>query len=86
MADAKLMTNIKQKYYQFLEQQSKQRGVTKRQLTEDAFELLIRDYEKQKMIDSFREMANDADELNEMRALAELDMDYYLEDINNANL
>jgi hypothetical protein len=85
MANAKLMTNILPRYYDFIDRVSRQQGKTKREIIEAALALYMRELRKQKISQAYDAMEKDKEYLNEMREMAELGMEYYLTDIDNAN-
>ena len=85
MAPAKLMTNIRPAYYSFLEREAKRSRKTKRELIEEALDLYMRELKRQEIIRGYEGLEQDHEYLKEMKEMAELGMEYYLTDIDNAD-
>jgi CRISPR/Cas system-associated protein Csm6 len=84
-ATAKLMTNILPQYYVFLEEESERAKKTKREIIEEALALYKREEKKKEIINAYKKMADDKEYLEEMHEMAEMGMEYFLTDIDNAN-
>ncbi len=85
MATAKLMTNLLPAYYSFLQKEQKDSGKTKREIIEEALALYMRAKKKREIENAYKAMAEDKEYLEEMREMAEMGMEYYLIDIDNAD-
>ncbi len=85
MPVAKLMTNLQPAYYSFLEKETKRSHKTKRQLIEEALDLYIRELKRQAIIKGYEGLEHDYEYHKEMKEMAELGMEYYLTDIDNAD-
>lgn len=84
MALAKLMTNLMPQYYDFLKKEAKRRGKTMREILEEAIRLYKREKKKEEIRKGYDGMENDKEYLEEMRAMAEMGMEYYLKDLEKA--
>lgn len=85
MQTAKLMTNIMPQLYSFIEKEAKRSKRSKREVVEEAVELLMKKILKDHIMEQYASIENDIEYQNEMREMAEMGMGTYLEELDNAD-
>jgi hypothetical protein len=84
MSTAKLMTNILPDYYNFIEKEAKRSQRSKREVVEEAVSLLMKQQAREGLMAQYAEMADDKEYQKEMSEMAEIGMETYLNDLENA--